>query len=198
MQTKEKKKVVVCVMGKSGTGKSTIINDLRNLYPGSFHVVKSFTTRGQRENDPEDIKTHEFVSMVEFLEDKCLDRIVSLYHSDKGYFNWTSEQSFSEDKINLYAIDPKACVELVKSHGAQWTIIPIYFTLSDEKRLERLRKRDNITELPEEEHLSYKILARRIEFEMLNSENSRLKNAADLLDSITYWRVILDGMDFQE
>lgn len=198
MQTEKKKKVIVCVMGKSGTGKSTIMNDLRNLYPGSFHVVKSFTTRAPRENDPEDIKTHEFVSMVEYLADKCLDRIVSLYHSDKGYFSWTSKESFSEDKINLYAIDPKACVELVREYGATCTIIPIYFTLSDEERLERLKKRDNVTELPAEEHLSYKILTRRIEFEILNSGNSRIKNAADLLDSITYWRAILDGMDFQE
>ena len=148
---------VICVMGKSGSGKSTLINETVNLF-NDFYAVKSYTTRKQRENDPEDIKTHKFVLK------ECLDRdqenkqVVSLYHSDKGYYSWTTHSCFKENKINLYAIDPKACLEFIEKYSDIYDIYPIYIFVNDEERFERLKKRDNVTELPEEKHLSLKIL----------------------------------------
>ena len=194
---KEKKKIrIVCIMGKSGTGKSTVINDLIKLYPELFYAVKSYTTRQPRENDPEDLKTHEFTDYVKYNVDKVLGSIISLYESDKGYYSWTTRKSFSEDKINLYAIDPIACADLIKKHNNDYIIVPIYLNLSDEDRFERLRKRDLISELPKEEHLSYKHLVNaNIEFDMIYNGESRLNNAMELLDGITRWLVILCGID---
>lgn len=148
---------VICVMGKSGSGKSTLINETVNLF-SDFYAVKSYTTRKPRENDPEDIKTHKFVLK------ECLDRdeenkqVVSLYHSDKEYYSWTTHSCFKKDKINLYAIDPKACIEFIEKYSDIYDIYPIYIFINDEERLERLKKRDNIDILPEESHLSLDLL----------------------------------------
>lgn len=148
---------VICVMGKSGSGKSTLINETVNLFD-NFYAVKSYTTRKPRINDPEDIKTHKFVLK------ECLDRdeenkqVVSLYHSDKGYYSWTTHSCFKEDKINLYAIDPKACLEFIEKYSDIYDIYPIYIFINDEERFERLKKRDNINVLPEENHLALEIL----------------------------------------
>ena len=194
---KEKKKIrIVCIMGKSGTGKSTVINDLVTLYPEVFYAVKSFTTREPRKNDPEDLKTHVFSDVIKFNVDKAMGTIISEYHSDKGYYSWTSIDSFDEDKINLYAIDPIACADLIKEHSEEYMIVPIYLNLKDDERLERLRKRDLVSELPQEEHLSYKHLVNAdVSFDMIYSGESRLNNAMELLDGITRWLVILSGMD---
>ena len=156
---KEKKKIrIVCIMGKSGTGKSTVINDLVRLYPEVFYAVKSFTTREPRENDPEDLKTHVFSDVIKFNVDKAMGTIISEYHSDKGYYSWTTHSCFKKDKINLYAIDPKACIEFIEKYSDIYDIYPIYIFINDEERLERLKKRDNIDILPEESHLSLDLL----------------------------------------
>lgn len=179
---------VICVMGKSGSGKSTLINETVNLF-NDFYAVKSYTTRKQRENDPEDIKTHKFVLK------ECLDRdeenkqVVSLYHSDKGYYSWTTHSCFKEDKINLYAIDPKACLEFIEKYSNIYDIYPIYIFVNDEERFERLRKRDNVTELPEEKHLSLKILEPLLKTDMkyglVLDYNSLKINLQDFISEIT-------------
>ena len=51
---------VICIIGKSGVGQSTVVNEL--IKNKNFHFIKSYTTREVRKNDPEDIKTHTFVS----------------------------------------------------------------------------------------------------------------------------------------
>ena len=180
-------------MGKSGSGKSTRIKWLHRDFPET-HIVKSFTTREIRIDDPEDIYTHTFVTEKEFENDKKNNEIIALYESPKGYKSWTTDKSFKN--INLYAIDPIACADLIKEHSEEYMIVPIYLNLKDDERLERLRKRDLVSELPQEEHLSYKHLVNAdVSFDMIYSGESRLNNAMELLDGITRWLVILSGMD---
>lgn len=180
---------VICVMGKSGSGKSTLINESIKIFPELFYGIKSYTTRKQRENDPEDIKTHKFVLK------ECLDRdqenkqVVSLYHSDKGYYSWTTHSCFSKNKINLYAIDPKACIEFINEYSNVYDIYPIYIFVNEEERFERLKKRDNINTLPEEEHLSIKILEPLLktdmEYGLVLDYNSLKENIQDFISEIT-------------
>lgn len=178
---------VICVMGKSGSGKSTLINETVNLFD-NFYAVKSYTTRKPRINDPEDIKTHKFVLK------ECLDRdeenkqVVSLYHSDKGYYSWTTHSCFKEDKINLYAIDPKACLEFIEKYSDIYDIYPIYIFINDEERFERLKKRDNINVLPEENHLALEILEplfkTSMEPELVLGYHSKKENIQSFISNI--------------
>lgn len=180
---------VICVMGKSGSGKSTLINESIKIFPELFYGIKSYTTRKQRENDPEDIKTHKFVLK------ECLDRdqenkqVVSLYHSDKGYYSWTTHSCFSKNKINLYAIDPKACIEFIEKYSDMYDIYVIYLSIDDKERLLRLKIRDGMTELPEEEHLSIKYLKPLIENDkykpsIISVDNDRVYSLQKFVASI--------------
>lgn len=148
---------IICVMGKSGSGKSTLINETVKLFD-NFYAVKSYTTRKPRENDPEDIKTHKFVLKECLNKDEENKQVVSLYHSDKGYYSWTTHSCFKENKINLYAIDPIACIEFIEKYSDMYDIYTVYLSIDDKERLLRLKIRDGITKLPEEEHLSIKHL----------------------------------------
>lgn len=180
---------IICVMGKSGSGKSTLINETVNLFD-NFYAVKSYTTRKQRENDPEDIKTHKFVLKECLDRDQENNQVVSLYHSDKGYYSWTTHSCFKDDKINLYAIDPKACLEFIEKYSDMYDIYVIYLSIDDKERLLRLKIRDGMTELPEEEHLSIKHLKPLIENDkykpsIISVDNDRVYSLQKFVASIT-------------
>lgn len=179
---------IICVMGKSGSGKSTLINETVKLFD-NFYAVKSYTTRKPRENDPEDIKTHKFVLKECLDRDQENNQIVSLYHSDKGYYSWTTHSCFKENKINLYAIDPKACLEFIEKYSDIYDIYPIYIFVDNEERFKRLKKRDNINMLPEEEHLSLNILNPLLNTKMNPSVvldyNSLKENIQEFISEIT-------------
>lgn len=149
----QKKKKIICFIGKSGSGKSTLINQLHREFP-ELHIVKSFTTRKVRINDPNDINTHTFVNEDKFNKDKEKDKIIALYESPKGYKSWTTDRSFK--KINLYAIDPKAYIELYNSK--KYNIIGFYLNIDEDVREKRLKVRDKIEKIDIESHLDKKIL----------------------------------------
>lgn len=96
---------IIAICGKSASGKSYFINQLLTN-KDKYHYVKSYTTREVRKNDENDINTHTFVDDKFFEINK--DKAIAMYHSPKGYHSWIDKDSFVEDKINLYAIDPIA------------------------------------------------------------------------------------------
>lgn len=147
-------KDVICIMGKSGCGKSSLIAKMIQKAFNEFYYVKSYTTRAIRETDPCDKDTHVFVDK-DFYEKHKKD-IVALYHDKvNNYYSWTDDSSFSNSKINIYAIDPKAYVNLVKSDKFS-NILGIYLKTDEEERKKRIEKRGG--KYKEEKHLSLDIL----------------------------------------
>ena len=55
-------KVLLVLLGESGTGKTTIANELRNKY--NMKVLQSYTTRPKRDENEDG---HTFVSLGEYL-----------------------------------------------------------------------------------------------------------------------------------
>lgn len=156
---------ILCIITKSGVGKSTLIENLESIgkkldsYPKQkkvkvYHNVRSFTTREVRKDDPRDINTHVFVDN-RFWEDSK-DSAMAVYHSPKGYTSWTSRDSFNKECINLYAIDPIAFVEFRKKYRRVHNIYAVYLTLDEDTRKNRLESRGDI--YTEEEHLDIKHL----------------------------------------
>lgn len=163
----QEKKIVLGIMGKSGTGKTTLINEVYkaieenkflmflDLEAKDVNIVKSFSTREVRKDDDNDLKSHIFVNENKLSKDLKENKIISLYNSPNGYSNWTTEESFDK-KVNLYAIDPTAYIDLTnrgifKTYG-------IYVTVSDFERTKRLIKRDGTAVFSQEPHLDISIL----------------------------------------
>lgn len=154
---------IVCIMGKSGTGKSTVVKEL--CKDNKFHYVKSFTTRQPRPNDPEDIDTHIFVDDKHY--DKNKDEILALYESPSGYRSYTTIESFDEEKTNIYVIDPKAFIELVElseTNLRTFNVIGIYLYLDETTRRKRFEKRGDEVKFSPEDHLDVVILVHHSTF----------------------------------
>lgn len=142
---------IVCFMGKSGSGKTTLINKIAERLEDT-QVVKSFSTREPR--NEEDKTSHTFVEMKDYNSSKRKKELLLDYYDEvKDYHNYVTEKSFDENKVNLFAIDPIAYKELVELE--KYSVLGVYISISDNIRLDRLNKRDGITELPEEKHLEY-------------------------------------------
>lgn len=133
---------VICVLGKSGVGKSTWINRQEG------HIVKSYTTRPIRHNDPKDKHTHVFVDK-EFYQNS--NKLLSYYNAKKDYHNWVDINSFSKDAINLYAVDIDSFNEMCECNLFDVSGVYIY---ADEQLRATIFNKERKEQMPLDEHLS--------------------------------------------
>lgn len=144
---------VICIIGKSGVGKSTFVNEL--IKNNKFHFIKSYTTREVRKNDPEDIKTHTFVSK-KFREETKNEILAEYINEQKGYCSWVDKTLFDEKKINLFVIDIDAFVKLNKRKDMNIRVV--YLQLSELEREKRYKNRNKEIKVPKDKHLSLEYL----------------------------------------
>ena len=166
--------VVIGIMSKSGCGKSTVINKL--CENKIYHNIKSYTTRGVRQNDLNDINTHVFVD-GDYWEENKLKAWAVYFDKVNNYVSWTDEASFDKYKINLYAIDSKAFWEVSRRNK---DTLGIYLELDENTRKERLTKRGS--EYLEEKHLSSEHLFGCHNKVVLNINNKTVEQVAEMIE----------------
>ena len=169
--------VIISIMAKSGTGKSTLINDLCKN-DSMYHNVKSYTTRNVRDNDENDINTHVFVDK-EYWEENKLKSWATYIDEKNNYVSWTDEKSFNPYKVNLYAIDSKAFREISKRNSDTFGI---YLELDEEERENRLNKRGS--EYKEENHLSSDYIFSCQNKVVININNKTVEQVTELVDMV--------------
>lgn len=124
--------VVLLIVGKSGSGKTTITEYLKNTY--KLKPLYSYTDRPQRY---EGEIGHTFVTRQEF--DKISKDNMVAYTEFDGYrYCATSEQINNSD---LYIIDKKGIDYLKERYISQKNIKTIYIQVSWYRRLYRMLKR---------------------------------------------------------
>lgn len=171
------KKKILCIIGKSGTGKSTLIKYLLEKYPEKFNYTKSFTTRSIRKEDKEDINTHIFVNMEHYKKNKLNKKIIAEYKSPLNYYSYITIELLDDEKINLYAIDPIAFNELSNKYSQ---VFGVYLYLDENERIKRKKNRDKNDFVDEEKHLD-KSLLRGNKFEIIDINKMSVKEISDLL-----------------
>lgn len=148
--------VVLCIMGESCSGKSTLIKSLTDKYD-DFHYVKSYSTNYKRKDTEEDT-THTYVDAEKFHDDLVNGRILSTYISPNGYVNWISKDLFVKDKINILAIDPISFESLIKDNEHDTDkYYGMYLSIGRDKKIKRLKERgEDIDKMLSEPHLQFK------------------------------------------
>lgn len=122
--------ILIALVGKSGSGKTTIANKLHDVC--GYSVLKSYTTRAPRHLGDDD---HVFVSDEEF--DKLTD-IVAFTEFNGYRYCATKEQV---DEADIYVIDPYGLKQLRTLYKGKKKIVPIYIDVPMEICLERMRAR---------------------------------------------------------
>lgn len=125
---------IFCIVGKSGTGKTTLVKNLEKL--GDYNVIHSFTTRKPRHDNE---YGHIFVNKDVFPEirETRPDDIVAYTHYNGNHY-WADRLQFKG--VSLYVVDFPG-IQLLKKSNMNMEIKTIYLHADYHDLLKRLRLR---------------------------------------------------------
>lgn len=116
-----KKKKILCIIGRSGSGKTTIENWLTFQRSNTYNRLVSYTTRPMREGET-DGKEHHFVSSADVPHDNS----ILAYTRYGDYEYWADAKDLCSGKINIYVIDVEGYRYLKHFSGEQYDIRVLY------------------------------------------------------------------------
>ena len=138
MSDEKDRKIVFLVIGRSGTGKDTLVNYMCQKY--GLKKLKSYTTRPPRQNEED---THIFISPEDVQ--KYQDDIIA--YTKIGEFEYFATKSQLKD-INFYIIDPKGVQDLenIPNLKEEFSFIKLLIYLPEKERKKRIALRGDSEE----------------------------------------------------
>lgn len=138
MSDEKDRKIVFLVIGRSGTGKDTLVNYMCQKY--GLKKLKSYTTRPPRQNEED---THIFISPEDVQ--KYRDDIIA--YTKIGEFEYFATKSQLKD-INFYIIDPKGVQDLenIPNLKEEFSFIKLFIYLPEKERKKRIALRGDSEE----------------------------------------------------
>lgn len=138
MSDEKDRKIVFLVIGRSGTGKDTLVNYMCQKY--GLKKLKSYTTRPPRQNEED---THIFISPEDVQ--KYRDDIIA--YTKIGEFEYFATKSQLKD-VNFYIIDPKGVQDLenIPNLKEEFSFIKLFIYLPEKERKKRIALRGDSEE----------------------------------------------------
>lgn len=153
-------RTIVCIIGKSGAGKDTVLNSIIDKEYDRIRPVVTYTTRPKRANECNG-REYNFVSQDDFNKMKAENKVIEsrTYHTIKGDWTYfTCESCFADNFCNLMIATPEAVDKLYDYFDAD-EINVIYLTLDDKKRLLRCIERESVQKCPDYREICRRYLA---------------------------------------
>ncbi len=137
---------LICLMGKSCTGKDTIYKKLLADDELGLHVLVPYTTRPIRRNEQSGIE-YNFVSEDDYDRYKhegmiLEDRAYNTVHGVWRYFTIRDEEMMSSDGNYIYIGTLEAYIKLKNALGSD-KVLPIYIEVDDSIRIDRAVHREH-------------------------------------------------------
>ncbi len=153
---------IVCLMGKSSTGKDTIYKELLKRKNIVFRTVVPYTTRPIRAGEQEGVEYH-FTDEEGFQALKAQGKIIEdrAYNTCHGlwrYFTVDDGKIAQGETDDLLIGTLEAYQKLVAYFGAE-KVLPVYVALDDGVRLQRALDREKKQEHPKYEEMCRRFLA---------------------------------------
>lgn len=139
MKDKNGKHILFCVMGRTASGKDTMVREACRYF--GLHPVISYATRPQREGEP---NTSHFFITKEEMNRINMEEVVAMTQIGEYYY-FTTESLL--DNSDFYIIDPIGFKQLAGSSKVcdKYCLIGIYLNISSECQKQHSTMRgDNI------------------------------------------------------
>lgn len=181
---------IFCIMGKSGSGKDTILKEINKLKDLNLKTIVTYTTRPKRSNETDGVEYF-------FIDKKKLDafneegKIIECRVYDTVYGKWYYS-TIDDGQINLseynyiVILTLEAYINFRKYFGDE-KLVPLYIDLDDGVRLERSIKREK-----EQKNPNYNEICRRFladdsdfdEFKLLSNNITKKYNNYNLKECL--------------
>ncbi|MBO4898885.1 MAG: guanylate kinase [Lachnospiraceae bacterium] len=170
---------LICLMGKSCTGKDTIYKRLVADEELNLNILVPYTTRPIRKNELSGIEYH-FVSEEEYEkfagEGLILeDRAYNTAHGIWRYFTIRDEQMIASDGNYIYIGTLEAYNKLKEKLGAD-KVLPVYIEVDDSIRIDRAVRREHKQAEPRFVEMCRRFLADTEDFSDENLEAAGIKD----------------------
>ena len=157
---------IICLMGKSSTGKDTIYKRLLEDNPYSLKRIVPYTTRPIRIGEEEGVEYH-FTDETGYLALQAGGKIIEAraYHTYHGiwrYFTVDDGQITEEDHYLI--IGTLEAYAQMKRYFGREKMIPLLIELDDGVRLQRALDRERSQQNPRYEEMCRRFLADSADF----------------------------------
>ena len=147
---------IYLILGKSGSGKTTIANALEDRY--GYKQLYSYTTREPRYKEE---RGHTFVKQKDFDNEAIRDCVA--FTVIKGNYYWATGKQV--DESDIYVIDPKG-VEFFKGrYRGKKQVRTIVIKASEETRRKRMERRGD-----SDLEIDYRILSEKNWFDNFKAD----------------------------
>lgn len=166
---------IICLMGKSSSGKDTIYKQLKSEMP-ELNPIVLYTTRPKREGEREGVEYH-FVDEKAYEALKAEGRIIEerAYNTCLGlwrYFTvWDEQKDLSKESYMM--IGTLEAYEKIKAYLGAEKVLPILIELDDGVRLQRALDRERMQDEPKYMEMCRRFLADADDF-----SEEKIKNAS--------------------
>ena len=153
---------IVCLMGKSSSGKDTIYKKLLSQEEMDLHKIVPYTTRPIRAGEKEGVEYHfrneeEFQNLVKdgrVIEDRAYHTYLGLWR----YFTVADATMNLERHSYVMIATVEAYTKIQEFYGAD-KVLPVLIELDDGVRLQRALDREKAQDQPKYEEMCRRFLA---------------------------------------
>lgn len=174
------KSLLITLTGTSGSGKSTIAKKLERKH--NLVSVKSYTTRKPRENDPDDLNTHTFITFDDV--EQYRDEIVASCTFNNNFYFTTKSQL---QGCQIYVIDGCGLKQLKENYHDK-EIVSIYLDVPPEIVAQRMERRGDsneaIMQRLQHDAVVFKGVREMCDFVCDNSTQDKLNENVEFIDML--------------
>jgi len=153
---------IVCLMGKSSTGKDTIYKELLRRGSLPFRTVVPYTTRPIRAGEREGVEYH-FTDEAGFQELLAKGKIIEAraYNTCHGLWRYFTVDDGNLDlsQADYLLIGTLEAYQKLREYFGEEKVVPVLVTLDDGVRLQRALDREKSQEHPKYEEMCRRFLA---------------------------------------
>lgn len=158
---------IFCIMGKSGSGKDTILKEINKIEDLNLKTIVTYTTRPKRNNETYGIE-YFFIDKEKLEEFKEEGKIIECRTYDtvhgKWYYLTVDDGQINLEKNNYIVIVTLEAYSYFRKYFGDDKLVPLYIYLDDGIRLERALKREKEELKPNYNEMCRRFLADNNDF----------------------------------
>lgn len=170
--------VLYCIIGKSCSGKDTVLNALLSNEEFKIKPIIPYTTRPIRKREKNGVD-YVFVSVEEFKGLKEQGKVIESREYDTVNGKWyyfTVDKNIDIENESYVIITTLEAIPKFRKYYGEEKVVPIYLEIDGYLRLKRAVKRENRQKKPNAPEICRRFLADEKDF----SEENLTKNSIDI------------------